>query len=405
MNQNTTHPQASSLGSNQPLDLLRDQMPVAQQYAYFDHAAVAPLPVPCVQAMRLYSDEAMTHGDAQWLRWAQELESLRGLSASLLNAETEEIALIPNTTHGIQCVAQGIRWEVGDNLVVPSNEFPSNLLPWRELKSRGVEVRELDVGPDGTIDLAKLDQLIDARTRVLAISWVGYASGYRIPVAEVTRIAHAKHCWVMLDAIQGLGAFPLDVQATQVDFVAADGHKWLLGPEGAGLLYCRAELLDQLTPVGTGWNSLAQGAFDGKPHQLKQTASRYEGGTLNMAGFHGLKQSMQLLLEHGLNQHDSPVAAAIQGNVSALEELLTSAGFQVLLPQLPERRSGIVGLTWPAAQAEPKLLAAARLHLMDQKIVTSVRANRLRVSTHAYNNLQDVERLVAELTQFCRQHR
>lgn len=377
-------------------------MPVTQLYAYFDHAAVAPLPNPARQAIHDYADSSAANGDASWPHWAQKLEHLRQASAQMINASAEEIALVPNTTVGIQLVAQGMPWEPGDNVVVPTNEFPSNLLPWRALESQGVEVRELKVPKNGIIDVEKLDQVTDEKTRIVAMSWVGYATGFRINVREMADVAHAAGAYFMLDAIQGLGAFPLDVVESKVDFLAADGHKWMLGPEGAGIFYCRSELLEYLKPVGIGWNSLSQGAFDGLPHIVKTTAARYEGGTLNMPGFHGLLESLQLLMECGLNTPiDAPaIEASILDQVAYLESGLRAAGFQPLLAPERANRSGIVGVTWPEAEKDSDLFARARLHLLSQKIVTSVRAKRLRISLHAYNNQSEIDRLTDELQVF-----
>ena len=402
-----------------PRQQLRQSMAVTSKYAYFDHAAVAPLPSPTAESIQEYAREAHLNGDAVWLDWAHRVEKTREAAARLIGATEEEIALVPNTTYGIQLVAQGFPWRAGDNLVVPANEFPSNLIPWRSLADRGVDVREVTIPPSGEIDLAHLQEHMDSRTRLIAISWVGYASGYRIPLDDVVALAHSKGCKVMLDAIQGLGAFPLDVKQTPVDFLAADGHKWLLGPEGAGLFYCKTEHLEFLTPVGLGWNSLSQGAFDGREHILKSSAGRYEGGTMNMPGQHGLGKSIDLLLSMGLNlpfaepdaeQQDpgQSLSACILENVRQIEEQLNRSGFKVHMP--PDnplddqvnnsRRSGILGVTWSGTEHAPLVLFEARKQLLGQNIVTSVRGNRLRISAHAYNNSEDCERLVSVLASF-----
>lgn len=390
-------------GSRAASSRLRAEMAVCADYAYFDHAAVAPLPKSAANALTEYAAEAAQHGDAKWLEWAAGVEQCRSRAANLLEARVPEVALVGNTTQGIHIVASGLDWQPGDNVVVPGNEFPSNLLPWRALQQLGVEVREVRLPSNEELSVDILREAADSRTRVLALSWVGYASGFRADVAKIVEFAHASGYLVLLDAIQGLGAFPLNVADCGVDFVAADGHKWLLGPEGAGLFYCREEHLDRLAPVGIGWNSLSQGAFDGLPPVLKDSAGRFEGGTMNVPGCLALGESLRVLLEAGVNQPGMPVSRAILNNVSRLLEQLSRAGFEVLVPDEDCHRSGIMGITWEAARQQPDLLNQARRHLLRQQIVTSVRAQRLRIATHAYNTECDIERLVTGLSEFRRQ--
>ncbi len=242
----------SQKGGSHVSNLLRAQMPICQRFAYFDHAAVAPIPQCAAQAIQQFATEASQLGDTPWLEWNRQTEHLRSHLAELIHAQTSEIALIPNTTTGIGQIAEGWRWQPGDNVVVLANEFPSNLAPWRHLARRGVEVRQIPVALNsfGVAEpsLAAILDAIDGSTRIVAISWVGFLSGWRIDVAEYCEAIHRRGALLFLDAIQGLGAFPLDVVAAGVDFCAADGHKWLLGPEGAGMLYVRAEHLDRLDP-------------------------------------------------------------------------------------------------------------------------------------------------------------
>lgn len=383
---------------------LRSQMTVAEQFAYFDHAAVAPLPRASAQAIRDYADQAQAHGDAGWLEWAAQVRDCRNRAAKLIGAKICEIALVPSTTFGINLVAEGFPWQQGDNVVVPKNEFPSNLLPWRNLARLGVEVREVDCGVHGQIEPYMLESRIDGRTRIVALSWVGFASGYRVDVKSVVDMAHSHGCLVSLDAIQGLGAFPLDVRATGVDFASADGHKWMLGPEGAGLFFIKESHLDLLRPIGLGWNSLESDGFDPGSTRLKTSAARYEGGTTNMPGMLGFASSLQVLLEHQADNQEGRFAEAILKNVAEIEALAEQAGLRAHVPERPENRSGIVGLTWLPEDdsTATDVYMQARKFLLDRNIVASVRAGRLRVSTHAYNNSDDIGRLIESLVQFQR---
>jgi cysteine desulfurase / selenocysteine lyase len=383
------------------LDSLRGQMPVSQRFAYFDHAAVGPLPAAAASAIQRYAHEACHLGDANWMSWFQMVNQVRQLGAQLLHAKLDEVALVSNTTYGINLVAEGFPWNSGDNVLVPDNEFPSNVLAWRNLARRGVEFRSVPVPPDGTVDCDLLRPYIDSRTRIIALSWVGFVSGYRLDVGKIAELAHAHQCYLALDAIQGLGAFPLDVHQCGVDFLSADGHKWQLGPEGAGLFFIRQEHLDWMQPLGLGWNSLAAGSFDPSSQEIKRTAARYEGGAINMPGMLGYRGSLQTLCDVGADRADSPVSHAILNNVAHLSELLAQAGFTPHHPQRAAHRSGILGISWPAADAagEPAYLAA-RKHCLAQDIVLSVRGGRLRASPHAYNSVEDLQRLVDALIAF-----
>lgn len=384
-------------------ETFRAKMPVTSKFAYLDHAAVAPLPASAGDAISKFANQATHQGDTCWQNWASNLQRTRELAAQLVGANSAEIALVGNTTQGISLVSEGLDWKPGDNLVVPDNEFPSNLLPWRLLSRRGVEVRLAQVGPDGAITADLIRKYLDKRTRLVSASWVGFSSGYRTDLAQLAELIHQNRSLFFVDAIQGLGAFPLDVRNMGIDFLAADGHKWLLGPEGAGLLYLRADLLNQLQPLGVGWNSLSSAGFDPNSVELKQTAARYEGGSSNMVGMMGLRASLELLLEMGCHREDSQIAASILENVFELSTMLESAQFRVSTPETETNRSGIIGIRWPEADAVGEsAYLAARQHLLSKDVVASMRAGRLRIATHGYNNADDHQRLIEALCEFRR---
>ncbi len=373
--------------------VFRSEMPVTKEHAYFDHAAVAPLPAAAAERLRRFADQASQSGDKHWLDWSLIVSRLRTAAAQLLGASECEVALVPNTTFGINLVAEGFPWKSGDNLVVPDNEFPSNLLPWKNLQRRGVEIRLLPVPKDGQISLDHLTDLMDSRTRLVALSWVGFVSGYRLDLFKVAEAVHGRGALLFVDAIQGLGAFPINVLDAQIDFLAADGHKWMLGPEGAGLLYIAEKHLELVKPVMLGWNSLADGGFDPRSAVLKSSAARYEGGSYNMSGLLAFEASLDLLLRLGTNRADSPIATAILENVATIVKQLAEKGFEVHVPT-GEHRSGILTTTWAGAD-----LNAARKHCIEQNVILSVRAGRIRIATHAYNNAEDIERLVKALVE------
>lgn len=367
---------------------LRRMMPCAEQWAYFDHAAVAPLSAPARGALIEWANDLAENGCADWPRWARQLEEVRQSGADLIGAGTDEIALIRNTTEGINLVAEGFPWQPGDNVVLPADEFPSNVYPWMNLASRGVEARRVPV-EQGRVALDRLAAACDTRTRIIAVSWVGYASGWRNDVDALVELAHSRGALLFLDAIQGLGVFPLDVSATPVDFLAADGHKWLLGPEGAGLFYLRREHLDRLRPLGIGWNSVAHAYdFQRVELELKPTAGRYEGGTYNMPGLTALGASLDLLDFYPTERIASRILA-ITDNIC---ERLRRLDAKVLSCREPAHASGIVSFELPGRDP-----AAIRKHCLDRGVLLSCRGGRLRISPHAYANDDDVERLIAAL--------
>lgn len=379
---------------NDQLDLdrwqsFRRQMPITERWAYFDHAAVAPLSAPAQQAIEKWSHEAATDGTVAWARWSRRVEQVRRLAAKLISADPAEIALVHNTTEGIGFVAEGLPWREGDNVVTLASEFPSNVYPWMNLATRGVECRLVPCDRE-RLDLAELERAIDDRTRLLAVSWVGYLTGWRNDLDALVEISQRRGVLLLIDAIQGLGVMPLDVRQTPIDFLAADGHKWMLGPEGAGIFYVRREHLDRLRPLMVGWNSVASsGDFTKLEYELKPSAARYEGGSLDMVGLLGLGASLELLLEYG--------TAAISERIFAVTDLLcerlASAGAEIASARDPMRKSGIV--SFELRGRDPQML---RRRLQEVGVVLNCRGGRLRASPHAYTNSEDIERLIAGLT-------
>ncbi len=372
-----------------PWTAFRGEMPVAEHWAYFDHAAVAPLSGRAQRAVNAWAEEYATNGDAHSSNYSREVERIRALGSRLFGADQDEVAHVANTTAGINLVAEGYPWRPGDNVVLPANEFPANQYPWMNLAARGVEARRVEC-PDGRLDWQRMADACDARTRVIALSWVGYATGFRVDLDEAVQFAKERGAHLFVDAIQGLGVFPIDVVRTPIDFLAADGHKWLLGPEGAGLFYLRREHLDLLRPIGLGWHSVSHSSDYGRIEMnLRPAAARYEGGTWNMPGVLGLGGSLELLLEHG--------AEAIGQRVLQVTDLicerLQKLGATIASVRAPQHASGIVSFTLP--DVDPNTV---RRHCLDRGVVLNSRAGKIRVSAHAYNDASDVDRLCTALT-------
>ena len=371
---------------------MRKLMPVSNSLAYFDHAAVAPLPQPTHQAISQWLDEATTQGDLCWPRWAKRVEAIRRSAAKLIGADSDEIAFVPNTSAGVNYVAEGFPWIAGDNIVTLGNEFPANLYPWMNLKTRGVETLTVPVN-HGIPNLQRILDTCNDRTKLLSISWVSFSSGYRFTTRELETIiqqAHDRGILVMLDAIQGLGVFPLNVESLGIDFMAADGHKWMLGPEGAGIFYLRKEHLNLLRPVMVGWHSVANPFDFSNIHwEPRLQAARYEGGTQNMAGVLGYGASLEMLQQLGVSKDNSPIAEQILSFTRAAQQQLIAVGAEIFGPSDSEHQSGITSFAIPGID-----LGLLRQQCLDAGIILSHRDGRLRISPHAYNKQDDLDRLL-----------
>ncbi len=366
----------------------RREMPVARQWAYFDHAAVAPMSGPAQRALAGWAVDATENGAANYPAWSLRIEQLRTLAARAMGAVPEEIALVGNTTAGINLVAEGFPWKPGDNIITRADEFPSNQYPWLHLADHGVETRRLPT-ENGRLDLDQVAAACDNRTRVVSVSWVAYASGWRHDLDQLVELVHGRGALLFLDAIQGLGVFPLDVRRTPIDFLAADGHKWLLGPEGAGIFFTQREHLDLLRPIGVGWNSVRnEHDFSHIELVFKDTAARYEGGSQNVGGLSALAASLELLGQFG--------APAIAQRVLEITDLACSRlgeiGATIVSDRSEAHRSGIVSFEMPGRDPQ-----ALRRQCREQKVLLSCRAGRLRISPHAYNTPEDIERLIEAL--------
>jgi selenocysteine lyase/cysteine desulfurase len=367
---------------------LRPEFPVTRRWAFFDHAAVAPLSGRAHKALTDWAADLTENGDVYEPRWRERVEEVRRLAGRLIGAEPLDIAFVKNTSEGIGIVAEGFPWQAGDNVVTAAEEYPANLYPWMNLADRGVELRRVS-SRGSRLEVDDLRAALDSRTRLVSLSMVEFASGFRNDLDVLGGLCRERGIYFLVDAIQGLGVFPLDVHQTPIDFLAADGHKWLLGPEGAGLFYIRRELVERLHPVGVGWNSVVGALhFDRIEFRLKPHAGRWESGTLNVAGITALGASLELLLDIGI--------AAIAGRVLDLTDYLCArapeSGLEVFSSRRPEDKSGIVSLRLP--DGDPR---GAVRRCRDHGIVINHRAGRLRISPHCYNTRAEIDRLLEVL--------
>lgn len=362
----------------------RDQFPVTGQRVYLNHAAVAPLCRPAADAIQWLAQDALNFGSEHYQQWMDTYEGLRVATARLINATRDEIAIVKNTSEGIATVASGIAWKPGDIVVAFQEEFPSNFYPWKRLEERGAEVRWLSIFDD----LNCIDRACKG-ARLLAVSFVQYLSGYRVNLEAIGEICRRRGCFFLVDAIQGLGAFPIDVRAANIDALAADGHKWLLGPEGCGVLYIRKDRQDEIEPVEFGWTNVAKYyEYASRDMALRTDAGRYECGTLNTIGCYGLKAAIEFLL--GVRIENT--ARAIQALGDRIHDGVAARGFETMGRRTPETGAGIVSFRKPGVEAH-----AIVRKLKEAGIVTAPRQGWVRASPHFYIAPEEIDQMLSVL--------
>lgn len=371
-------------------DSLRALFPVTERAIYLNHGAVSPPPTPTINAIQSQLADVSHNGSVNFRNWLAVKENTRRLVAGMLGARPEQVAFMRNTSDGLSTVANGLSWRTGDNLVTFRKDFPSNIYPWLRVRDAfGVEVR-LCEEREGRVDIDQLLSLIDSHTRLVAISQVQYASGFRADLERIGRATRAHDALLVVDVIQGLGVIPIDVQSELIDVAAAACHKWLLTPEGVGLLYLSARAREQIQPTLVGWTSVPNPEDHGNFEQdWNPGALAWETGTGPVALIHGLEASLKLLHEVG--------TGAIQSHLESLTdhlcERLRNTRYEVVSSRRLGEKSQIVCLRHTAGLSAMELYA----HLKQRNIITAPRRERLRISPHLYNTLEEMDELVRAL--------
>lgn len=373
-------------------ELRRHEFPVTREKIFLAHAAVCPMPRRVAEAIRDYSLQA-TLGDQEETMPVAQIQKSRVLAARLLNAQTDEIAFVGPTSLALSFVASGLPWRKGDNLLCYFNDYPSNVYPWTALAERGVEARLLNVKEYGRIrDIDVIGQ-VDEQTRLVALASNHFASGFRIDTEAIGKALRERNILFCVDGIQTVGAFPTNVE--YVDFLAADAHKWLLGPCGAGLFYVRKSMQTKLRPVVYGWHNVRCPNFVAQEHlAFPPDARRYEAGSASLLGLAGLNAAMELLTEVGVEN----IATRLLHLRSLLVPALREKGWSVLHADAPPRHaSGIISFYRPGAD-----LPALREKLLAAGIETSLRTDRagqhyIRLSPHFYNTDEEIHRLLEKV--------
>jgi cysteine desulfurase / selenocysteine lyase len=365
-------------------DAVRALFPVTRNLVYFNHAALGPLSTPACEAMERHSRDQRDFGALHWREWYAETDRLRAAAARLIGSEADEIAILKNTSEGLSFVAEGFRWQRGDNVVTTALEFPSNYVPWKRLERRGVECRIATLPA-----VEQIERLIDNHTRIVTVSSVAFHNGFTADLDAIGALCAERKVLFCVDAIQSVGVLPIDVRKSKIAFLAADGHKWMCGPESAALFYVAKEHRELLDVLENGWTNIERrGKFLEPPLDLRPDARRWEAGSLNTNGIYGLRASVELLLEIGI---ESIGAEAIRV-ATKLADGLDALGWRVATPR--PIRSAIIGAFPPGV--ERSLLQWHR-HLEENGIVSAPREGMLRFSPHFYNDDADVDRVLEVL--------
>lgn len=361
-------------------NIIQEEFPQAEGLKYLNHAAVAPWPNRTKQAVVAFAHENITYGASRYHLFNEKEDQLRRQLKELINAPSiDDIALLKNTSEALSVVAAGIRWRQGDNVVTSAEEFPSNWIPWDAQKRHGVSLRKVDIRNERPEQA--LMEACDSRTRVLTISSVQFSSGIRLDLALLGNFCRNHRILFCVDAIQSIGAHALDAQAIQADFVMADGHKWMLGPEGLAVFYSRATVRDELNLYQHGWHMTATpDDYDMKSWQPASSAKRFEPGSNNLLGVHALCASLSLIEELGMTGIETELAAKVSYLMNRLTRL---DGIRLLTPANPRQRAGIVA--FQVAGADQRKL---HKRLLENRVICAYRGGAIRFSPHYYTSVQ-----------------
>ncbi|HEY8461678.1 MAG TPA: aminotransferase class V-fold PLP-dependent enzyme [Blastocatellia bacterium] len=372
---------------------IRKLFPVTQNYVYLNNAAVCPISIPVYESMQRHARDVMENGAVNFGAWLAAIKQTRELGARLINAGPDEIAFAPCTSAGLAMIANGVDWRAGDNIVTADCEFPANVVPWMRISREfGVEVKRARER-DCRLETEEILSLIDDRTRVVALSFVEFASGFRNDLAAIGRHCRERGVLFVVDAIQGLGALRLDVEAYAIDALSADGHKFLLGPDGVALFYVSRRAMERVKPTLVGWLSVNNpDDYFNYDQPYAPDARRFESGSLNMAGVLGLRAALELFLQIGVEKVESYLLGLGDYLCERVEAELTDRGYRVVSSRRDGEKSSIICL-------EHEKYSANELYrlLNDRRVVVTPRLGRLRISPHFYNTREDIDRLIEAL--------
>jgi len=365
--------------------LISKEFPLNDEIIYLNHAAVSPWPLRTANAVKAFAEENTNYGAQNYLTWLETETKLRGQLQRLINAPSiDDIALLKNTSEALSVVASGVNWQSGDNIVSSNEEFPSNRLPWLAQTKYGVEFRETEIASKDSPEQALIDAC-DDKTRLLTISSVQYGTGRCIDLKKLGEFCHDNDILFCVDAIQSLGALPFDVQSIHADFVMADAHKWLLGPEGIALFYCNPDVRDSLELHQFGWHMVKDvGNYAAKDWQIAESAQRFECGSPNMLGIHALSASLSLIEEIGI---DNISRIIINNSSYIIDNINNIDGLEFISPTVQPHFAGIVTFNINA-----KDMSQLYSKLMKNNVICANRAGGIRFSPHFYTSKKIIDK-------------
>lgn len=354
---------------------LRNLFPIVNKFLYFNAASLSPYCYPVIDSMRKFELERAIYGSLCFDKWSQEVEDCRKLAAKICRAKESEIAFVKNTSEGVNLVALIIDWEKGDNVVVSDLDFPANIYPFLNLRRKGVEIKYVrNVG--GKLLPEELEREIDDNTKLVSISSVMYGNGFRVDLNEIGKICVEKGVLLHVDATQSLGVFEMDVKSYNIDFLSAGGYKWLLSPLGSGIFYIKEELIDD--PPILGWLSVKDyKAMNIYRYELKDSASRFEIGNMDISAIIGMKSALELIFSIGLKKIQKRVLDLATSLLEGLEK------FELLSSFERKNRSGIISIKNNLNEK----------YLLNKGVIASFR-EYIRFSPHIYNSEEDISKLL-----------
>lgn len=361
---------------------LKHEFPLKSGLVYLNHAAVGVWPRRTADVVKAFAEENMIQGAADYPRWMSVEKQIRKRLKRLLGAASaDDIALLKNTSEGLSLIAYGLEWQPGDNIVSTSQEFPSNRIVWESLKEKGVELRLADVSGDAPE--AAMLALCDERTRLLTVSSVQYGTGLRMHLKTLGEFCRRENILFCVDAIQSLGALQFDVQDCYADFVVADGHKWMLGPEGLAVFYSRPEVREQLSLLQYGWHMVKHaGDFDRLNWEASETARRFEAGSPNMLCIQALDASLSLFEDVGM---DNVEAEVLVNSAQLIDWVQNQLDLELITPAQADRHAGIV--TYRHRKLDAQGHASLYRALMKAGVICANRAGGIRLSPHFYSDV------------------
>lgn len=371
------------------LEEARNLFPIKNRRCYLNNASIGALAEPVMQATCTFLANVRDNGRNDYPHWCNYLETdLRGRVATFLGARPAEVAFVKNTTEGLVIVANGLDWREGDNVIVPDIDYPSNVYCWMKLAKRGVELRWAP-SREGRIAIGDVAERMDGRTRVVATSAVQFSNGFRQDLEALGELCQRNGTLLSLDAIQWLGAVPIDLSALPVDFLSAGGHKWLLAPIGTGIFYCSSRALGQIDPPNVGYHSVGKGE-DHMDYDLtyRPDAGRFEEALVNFPGLWGLDASLKLQLAVG----SDAVWRQIRRLTDHALEGLKRKGYTILSPLGEHERSGILSFRPTGVSLE-----AVQARLAEAGVDLAVRGSGLRISPSFYNDDDEIDRFLEAL--------